>query len=111
MRRRIVLALVAGFTLAGPLVAPAHAIQYIQGHILQLEPTYLPDQIALQIDAGNTACPSGHWLWWNQGASTHKDSASVYATMLAALLAKKTVDFVINDNDTTCVGQFFHIYQ
>jgi hypothetical protein len=30
--------------------------------------------------------------------------------MLSALLAGKRVDFVINDNDATCTGQYFHIY-
>jgi hypothetical protein len=90
-------------------ISPACALQYISGHITQLEPTYLPDQIAVQIDAGNTACPAGKWLWWALGP-THKDTQSVYATMLAALLAGKRVDFVINDNDATCAGQFFHIY-
>ena len=92
---------------------PAVALQYITGHITQLEPTYMPDKIALQMDVGNTACPAGKWLWWVNGAAAAtgaQDSQSVYATMLAALLSRKSVDFVIDDGDTTCNGKFFHLH-
>lgn len=92
---------------------PAAAFQTITGHITQLEPTYMPGTITLQMDAGNTACPAGKWLSWVNGASAipgAQNSQVVYATMLAALLSRKTVDFVIDDNDTACNGKFFHIH-
>jgi len=91
---------------------PAFALQYISGHITQLEPTYMPDGIALTMDVGNTACPAGKWLWWANGgaAGGHQSSQAVYATMLAALLSGKKVDFIINDDDAGCKGQFFHLH-
>jgi hypothetical protein len=106
--RGAVLAALGAFVICVASVAQAHALQYITGHITVLEPTYLPDKIALQMDVGNTACPPGKWLSWVQTRT--RDTQSVYATMLSALLAGKKVDFVINDNDVTCEGQFFHIY-
>jgi hypothetical protein len=109
MNRRAIFMLAAIAVSVGSIKS-ALALQYISGHITQLEPTYMPDQIALQMDTGNAACPAGTWLWWKVGSTTHKDTQSVYATMLSALLAGKRVDFVINDNDGTCVGQFFHVY-
>jgi hypothetical protein len=90
----------------------ALAIQYITGHITQLEPTYMPGRIMMQMDTGNAACPAGAWLQWNNGgqAGGALGSQAVYATMLAALLAGKVVDFIINDDDHNCVGQFFHLH-
>jgi hypothetical protein len=84
---------------------PVHALQPITGHITVLESTYMPSSISLQLDAGNTACPAGKWLRWTNTASVE----ATYSTMLAALLANKKVNFYINDNDTSCTGQFFHI--
>jgi hypothetical protein len=85
---------------------PAHALQYLTGHIVVLESTYMPNSISLQLDVGNTACPAGRWLQWKKPGTME----ATYSTMLAALLALKKVDFIINDNDSTCEGQFFHIW-
>ena len=85
---------------------PAHALQELVGHITVLESTYMPTSISLQLDGGNTACPAGKWLRWTNAASTE----ATYSTMLAALLANKIVRFYIDDNDVSCTGRFFHIY-
>jgi len=82
----------------------AHALQYITGHVTLLEPTYLPDMISFQMDAGNAACPAGQFVFWRGGATE-----AVYTTLLSALLANKTINFVIEDDDTSCTGRFVHI--
>ena len=84
---------------------PAQALQFLSGHITVLESTYMPNEITLQLDVGNTACPAGTWLHWDKKPSVE----ATYSTMLAALLANKKVNFVINDDDKACKGQFFHI--
>jgi hypothetical protein len=85
--------------------SPAEALQYLTGHITVLESTYMPTSISLQLDSGNTACPAGKWLKWTNAQSVQ----ATYSTMLSALLSGRQVDFVIDDNDTTCTGRFFHI--
>jgi hypothetical protein len=108
--RRTMFSVLGACAVSVTSLSQAHALQYITGRITQLEPTYMPERIALQMDAGNAACPAGTWLQWVQLPTQHRDTHSVYATMLSALIAGKRVDFVINDNDATCTGQFFHIY-
>jgi hypothetical protein len=92
------------------LSGPSYAIEYITGHITQLEATYMPSKISLQMDVGNSACPVGKWLIWTTGAANTASQEAVYTTMLSALLSGNKVDFIINNNDINCVGQFFHIY-
>jgi hypothetical protein len=101
------LTLLGGLALLEFAVTPAQAIQFITGHVTLLEPTYMPGKFVLQMDVGNTACPAGTWLTWEKPASENVRAA--YATALTALMSGKTINFVINDNDTTCQGQFFHI--
>jgi hypothetical protein len=115
MRTRA-LAWPVGFLGLALATTPASAIQYIAGRITQLEPTYMPDRIGLQMDSTNRAahpnCVAGNWLWWTNGSAAGgtQNSQAVYATMLAALLSRKKVDFVVDDNDPGCNGRFFHIY-
>ena len=106
MRNLVLLVSVAAAIAA---TGPAQALQYITGHVTQLEPSYMPNKITLQMDAGNAACPAGKWLVWTTGVNASPNTQDVYGTMLAALLSSKPVDFVINDNDASCNGQFFHI--
>jgi hypothetical protein len=101
------LIIMGGLALIPFAAAPAHAIQFITGHVTLLEPTYMPGKFVLQMDVGNTACPAGTWLSWEKPAVENVQAA--YATALAALMGGKVINFVINDNDTTCKGQFLHI--
>jgi hypothetical protein len=98
------LIIMGGLALLPFAAAPAHAIQYITGHVTLLEPTYMPGK---QMDVGNAASPAGTWLMWDKPAAEYVQAA--YATALAALMAGKVINFVINDNDTSCKGQFLHI--
>ena len=87
---------------------PSHAVENIIGKITALEPTYMPGYISFQMDTGNSTCPAGRWFVWNKGQDNNK---VVYATLMAALVSGKKINFIINDGDTTCTGAFLHLYQ
>jgi hypothetical protein len=101
LMKRIILA----FAISACLCSTAQALQLINGHVTLLESTYLPNEITFQLDSGIPACPTGTWLHWKKTGTIDQ----TYASLLSALLAGKKVNFFINDNDATCVGQFFHI--
>jgi hypothetical protein len=82
------------------------ALEYIRGKVVILEPTYLPGTITFQLDNGNATCPKGRWLKW---AKTEENNKAVYATLMAALASGKSINFIINDNDTQCKGQYLHL--
>ena len=82
------------------------AVEYITGKVTIVEASYLPNSVYAQMDAGNSACPAGTWLKWEKSAESNKGA---YVTLLAAFLNNSTVNFVINDGDTSCTGQFLHI--
>jgi hypothetical protein len=85
----------------------AGAIEVITGRVIVLESTYLPGAISFQLDTGNTTCPLGTWLKWQKpDASNNK---ATYATLLTAVALGAQVNFIINDNDTSCTGQFLHL--
>ena len=83
------------------------AVEYITGKVVLIEATYLPGLITFQLDTGNTACPAGTWLSWQKPDT--ENNLAVYSTLLAALANGKSINFVINDGDISCRGQFLHI--
>ena len=84
------------------------AHQYIKGKIISMEVSYMPASIIIVMDTGNTACPAGTPLkWQNQSWDNNK---IIQSNALAAMLAGKKISFVINDNDTNCIGQYFYIH-
>ncbi len=85
----------------------AFALESWVGTVILIEPTYLPSSIAFQMDSGNTTCPAGKWLQWSN--PDQANNKAVYATLLTAFTTGKKVRFHINDGDTTCTGQYFHI--
>lgn len=44
------------------LSSTSSALEWITGNVLVVEPTYLPNVVSFQLDAGNVACPVGRWL-------------------------------------------------
>lgn len=85
----------------------AHAVQWIKGNVTGIEVTYMPGSLYFYLDAGNTACPAGKAMkWQNPSAENNK---VIHSTVLAAMLAGKKLNVVINDNDTNCVVQFIYI--
>jgi hypothetical protein len=85
---------------------PSFALEYITGRVTLVEPTYLPGLVTLIMDTGNASCPAGTFLRWQKSNENNK---SAYASLLAALVTRSPINFVINDGDTTCTGQFLHI--
>ena len=82
------------------------ALQYITGKVIEVEPTYMPGDVFFQMSEGNSTCPSGTWLKWTK---SEKNNRAVYAGLLTAMISGKTVNFVLEDNATDCVGSYLHI--
>ena len=85
----------------------ANAVQWIKAKVTGIEVTYMPGSLRFSLDAGNTACPAGtQMVWQNPSADNNK---VIHSTVLAAMLAGKKLNIVINDNDTTCVVRYVYI--
>jgi hypothetical protein len=106
MRRFHVLATVLSSAMAG--ITPAAAFQDIVGHVTSLTPTFTANaSIVFKMDSGNTLCPVGFQLNWVPGLS---DAQATYANLLAALLSRKQIHFVVNESLTPkCTGQIVNI--
>ena len=86
----------------------AFALEYISGKVTILQPTELPARVTLQMDAGNATCPAGTWLQWNN--PNPENVQGIYSTLMTALVSGNQISFIINDNDTSCTGQFIHFH-
>jgi hypothetical protein len=106
MKRRSISAIVAAVCLGS---SSANAYQVFEGRVDVLQPSYLPTVVSFTMTAGSSLCPAGNWLKW-QNANTDNNKA-VYATLLAAFTASKSVRLYINDGDTTCTGVLMHVFQ
>ncbi|MBA6302871.1 hypothetical protein H4J52_05800 [Colwellia sp. MB02u-14] len=84
----------------------AQALESIVGKVTLVEATYLPGSISFYMDTGNATCPKGKWFKWSKNEENNK---IVYSTLMTALVSGKKVRLYINDNDTSCKGQFLHI--
>lgn len=85
----------------------ANAHQWIKGGVTGIEVSFMPGALYFYLDAGNTACPAGKAMkWQNTSAENNK---VIHSTVLAAMLAGKKLHVVINDNDTTCTVQYLYI--
>lgn len=82
------------------------ALQTITGKVTMVEPTYMPERITFRMDTGNNTCPAGNWFTWRKD---EKNNRAVYAGLLTAMISGKTVNFVLEDNATDCVGSYLHI--
>lgn len=85
----------------------SNALEWIKGKVTSIESTYLPGRIAFVLDSGSVSCPAGKVLFWQK--TDAENNKVVYSTILAAMLSNKTVQLVINDGDTNCVGQYIYI--
>ncbi len=84
-----------------------HALQSFEGKIVLIEPSYLPGTVSFVMDAGDTTCSAGRWLFWsNADPSNNK---AVYASLFGAMLSGKTVRFIYNDGDVNCTPNHLHI--
>ncbi len=84
------------------------ALQWIKGKVTSIEVTYLPARLVFSMDSGNVACPSGKMLSWQK--ESWDNNKIVHSTVLAAMLSGKQISFVINDNDSACIGQYLYIH-
>lgn len=85
----------------------ANAIQEIVGKVKLIEATFMPARIKFRMDAGNTACPAGAWLKWEN--VSQENNKVVMSFLMTALVSGKKIAFFIEDNDTTCTGKFIHL--
>jgi len=83
------------------------SLQYFEGKVTLLEPTYMPQAVAFKMDSGNSACPAGAQLKWSKPDT--ENNLVTYSTLLAAFMSEKRVRFYIDNDDTTCQGQYLHL--
>lgn len=108
--RSVVLAAAILTTLSN---APAHAAARSVNsvRVTLIEPGYMPDSIAFQIDKAAGACPAGAFLrWYAQGADSTAKSANVnaiYSALMTALASGKTLNLGVEDS--TCSVSVFQI--
>lgn len=93
--------------IVGFLCNSANAVQWIKGNVTAIEVTYMPATLFFYLDAGNAACPAGKAMKW-ESTSTENNKV-IHSTVMAAMLAGKKLNVVINDNDTSCVVRFIYI--
>jgi hypothetical protein len=84
----------------------SYALQAFEGTVTMVETTYMPTRVVFQMSNGVPACPAGSFLVWENTATNNQ---AVYAGLLTAFASGKRVRFHINDNDTSCRGQFIHL--
>jgi hypothetical protein len=71
----------------------------IEGHVTNVQATYMPVEFTFGLDAGNATCPVNFFFWFT---NTDKEKTKAqYATILAALLSGKKVSAIY---DTAAVG-------
>lgn len=87
--------------------AHASAIEWIRGKVMSMESTYLPGEMQFVLDGGSVSCPAGKVIKWRK--SDLENNKMIYSTLLAAMLSGRTIQVVVNDNDTNCVGQYIYI--
>ncbi|OZY85569.1 hypothetical protein CBP51_00505 [Cellvibrio mixtus] len=85
----------------------ANAVQWIKGKVTGIEVSYMPVTLFFSLDTGNTACPAGKTMKWESASA--ENNKVIHSTVLAAMLAGKKLNIVINDNDTTCVVRYIYI--
>lgn len=85
----------------------ALALTSINGaKVTLVESSYMPTWISFQLDIGNTTCPAGTFVVWQKDADNNK---ATYTLFIAALTSGRKINFIINDGDTTCKGQYIHL--
>jgi hypothetical protein len=85
----------------------ANAVQWIKAKVTSIEVTYMPTTLYFYLDSGNTACPVGKAMKWENASA--ENNKIIHSTVLAAMLAGKKLHVVINDNDTNCVVRYVYI--
>lgn len=85
----------------------ALALQNFTGRVMKVELTYMPGRVQFTLDQGNTACPAGKTLIWQN--SNVENNKVVYAALVTALAGGHQMKFYINDDDGTCMGQFIYL--
>lgn len=83
----------------------------ITAHVTLIQPTYLPEYVSFQVDTAGGPCAAGSWLAWPaQGtdeASQIANTQAVYSSLLAAMLAGKSV--TLFGNNTGCTVNYVWI--
>ncbi len=87
----------------------ATAVTVFEGRVSTVEPTYLPAQVAFQMNTGSALCPGGAWLWWRKTDPDNNKTA--YATLLAVLLAGKRIRVYLDDGDASCTVHHVHVLE
>jgi len=82
----------------------AFASDYVEGRVLVLEPTYMPNRVSFSISVDTPNCVAGSLLFWQN--SDLSNNRAVYATLLTAITAKKIVRVFMKDG---CEVGYIHL--
>jgi hypothetical protein len=86
---------------------PAHAAAQMVNatRVTLIEPSYMPDSIAFQIDKPVGACPAGAFLrWYARGADLATKVANVnaiYSALVTAQASGKNLNLGVEDSNCT----------
>lgn len=86
---------------------PALALQNFTGRVMKVELTYMPGRVQFTLDQGNTACPAGKVLIWQN--SNVENNKVVYAALVTALAGGHQIKFYIDDDDQACIGRYIYL--
>jgi hypothetical protein len=98
----------ASLALLLPLTSHAAAFD-IFAHVSELEPTYVPNNLALAIDKSAGACPAGPWLFYNGAAPSNnlpENIKAMYTGLMAAMPSGNLID--VTGDDGGCLVTDIH---
>lgn len=86
--------------------------QSVTAKVVNIEPSYMPDQVLFKLDAAFGACAAGSWVYYygtayypNPVTDVKKNVQAVYAGLLATMLAGKKVEV---SGPATCIALNIH---
>lgn len=95
----------------GAAASPASAYDWeVQGKVIMVEITYMPDYIAFQINVPAGSCGNGVLIWPAKGATAEAKSDNVQAALSVLLTAKATNSNIrIYGNNANCTIDYMHL--
>lgn len=105
MKKIILFALIAAI-----VTGQANALVEIVAKVTVVEATYLPGDVAFQLDTGTSTLPAGTWLHWKK---TDENNKAVYGLLMSALMSGKSIRVYFNDSatSTNAYGEYIHLLQ
>jgi hypothetical protein len=96
--------------LALALPAMSHAAAFdVFAHVSEIEPTYVPNNLALAIDKNAGACPAGPWLFYNGAPASNNLPENIKAMYAGLMTAMQTGTLIeVTGDDNGCIVTDIH---